>query len=310
MNKLKRFKIGLFTITLGMVLVGASFALADDKAVAEGIILPEELNETTAILTPSVAIAENEPTTQPEEWIDAVATAYCPCEICCGKWALNRPDGIVYTASGAIAEEGVTIAADWSVYSPGTILYIEGIGERTVQDRGGAISGQKIDVFFNNHEDALHFGRQEVRIKVISDTERQNDMEIKTLVAKAHENAVKHGFWEPPLAFGTAIALIHSELSEALEEERNGNPDVWFACNESDSFLTCAPQDETDCIMYGKENLCKYRSRKPEGVAVELADAVIRIADPCGHLGIDLEEVIEIKMAYNEGRPYKHGKKF
>ena len=72
-------------------------------------------------------------------------------------------------------------------------------------------------------------------------------MEIKTLVAKAHENAVKHGFWEPPLSFGTAIALIHSELSEALEEERNGNP---------------------------------------------------------------LEEVIEIKMAYNEGRPYKHGKKF
>lgn len=35
MNKLKRFKIGLFTIILGMVLVGASFALADDKAVAE-----------------------------------------------------------------------------------------------------------------------------------------------------------------------------------------------------------------------------------------------------------------------------------
>lgn len=74
MNKLKRFKIGLFTITLGIALVGASFALADDKAIAEGIILPEELNETTAILTPSVAIAENDPTTQPEEWIDAVAT--------------------------------------------------------------------------------------------------------------------------------------------------------------------------------------------------------------------------------------------
>lgn len=105
-------------------------------------------------------------------------------------------------------------------------------------------------------------------------------MEIKTLVAKAHENAVKHGFWEPPLSFGTAIALIHSELSEALEEERNGNPDVWFACNESDNFI-CTPQDETECLMYG-----------------------------CGHLEIDLEEVIEIKMAYNEGRPYKHGKKF
>lgn len=180
MTRLKRFKAGLFTITLGMVLVGASFALADDKAVAEGIILPEESNETTAILAPSAAVqgpsgtlSEMETVPEPEpEWIDAAATAYCPCEICCGKWALNRPDDIVYTASGAIAEEGVTIAADWSVYSPGTILYIEGIGERTVQDRGGAISGQKIDVFFNNHEDALHFGRQEVRIKVISDTER------------------------------------------------------------------------------------------------------------------------------------------
>ncbi len=84
---------------------------------------------------------------------------------------------------------------------------------------------------------------------------------------------------------------------------------IWFACNESDNFI-CTPQDETECLMYGKESLCKYRSRKPEGVAVELADAVIRIADLCGHLGIDLEEVIEIKMAYNEGRPYKHGKKF
>lgn len=44
--------------------------------------------------------------------------------------------------------------------------------------------------------------------------------------------------------------------------------------------------------MYGKESLFKYRSRKPEGVPVELADAVIRIADLCGHLEIDLEEVI------------------
>lgn len=62
--------------------------------------------------------------------------------------------------------------------------------------------------------------------------------------------------------------------------------------------------------MYGKESLFKYRSRKPEGVPVELADAVIRIADLCGHLEIDLEEVIETKIAYNEGHPYKHGKKF
>lgn len=135
-------------------------------------------------------------------------------------------------------------------------------------------------------------------------------MEINELVKKAHENAVNHGFWNPTPAFGTSIALIHSELSEALEEEREGRPLVWYKCNETDGVSTCAPQDETDCLMYGKENLCKYRSKKPEGVAVELADAVIRIADLCGHLGIDLDAAISEKMAYNEGRPYKHGKKF
>lgn len=140
-------------------------------------------------------------------------------------------------------------------------------------------------------------------------------MEIKTLVAKAHENAVKHGFWEPPLSFGTAIALIHSELSEALEEEREGNPVLYYPCNAGgvcedyrhEKGVTCGSRsynpDRPDAP-------CSARSRKPEGVAVELADVVIRIADLCGHLGIDLEEVIEIKMACNEGRPYKHGKKF
>ena len=38
-------------------------------------------------------------------------------------------------------------------------------------------------------------------------------MEIKDIVQKAHDNAVKHGFWDPPLPFGTAIALIHRERS-------------------------------------------------------------------------------------------------
>lgn len=87
-------------------------------------------------------------------------------------WAKNRPNGIVYTASGAIAQEGVTIAADWDVYPPGTVLQVEGLGEYIVQDRGGAIKGLKIDVYFEDHDDALQFGRQEVRIKVISEIER------------------------------------------------------------------------------------------------------------------------------------------
>ena len=170
---MKRFLTGVLSIIAGTALVLTSFAGACSEDAGSVNGPPAQETPSAAFQGPSGTLSEMETVPEPEsEWIEAVATAYCPCEICCGKWALNRPDGIIYTASGAIAEEGVTIAADWSVYSPGTILYIEGVGERTVQDRGGAISGQKIDVFFNNHEDALRFGRQEVRIKVISDTER------------------------------------------------------------------------------------------------------------------------------------------
>lgn len=118
-------------------------------------------------------------------------------------------------------------------------------------------------------------------------------MTITELVKKAHENAKKHGFWDEPPAFGTSIALIHSELSEALEEVRAGNPPVYY----KDPF-----GEKTD-RRFGVEY-------KPEGYVTELADAVIRIADLCGFMGIDLENAIAEKMAYNATRPYKHGKKF
>lgn len=135
-------------------------------------------------------------------------------------------------------------------------------------------------------------------------------MNISELVTRAHDNAVKHGFWNPAPEFGTAIALIHSELSEALEEKRADRADVWFHCLEGDPSLPCDPADETDCFQFSHEYQCQHRGKKPEGVAVELADAVIRIADLCGHLGIDLEAAIALKMDYNETRPFKHGKKF
>ena len=105
-------------------------------------------------------------------------------------------------------------------------------------------------------------------------------MNITELVGRAHDNAVKHGFWDPPLNFGTAIALIHSELSEALEEERAGRALVWYKCTAGNGDGTmCNPKRWFDCDMDGKEDRCPFHHKKPEGVAVELADAVIRIAD-------------------------------
>lgn len=88
-----------------------------------------------------------------------IVTAYCPCEKCCGK-----TDRI--TASGVKAVEGVTVATDKSIPF-GTKIYIEGVGERIVQDRGGAIKGNKIDLYFDTHEQALEWGRQERKIKII-----------------------------------------------------------------------------------------------------------------------------------------------
>ena len=70
-------------------------------------------------------------------------TGYDICYRCCGK-----VDGI--TASGVKATVGKTIAAP-SNFPFGTVLFIEGIGYRTVEDRGGSIKGKRLDVLCNNH---------------------------------------------------------------------------------------------------------------------------------------------------------------
>lgn len=130
---------------------------------AGGETVPEpEIVAPDAILTVTEAQFEPEP-----EWTEVIATAYCPCERCCGSYARNRPNGIVYTASGEVAQVGVTIAADWTIYPPGTVVEIEGIGTRIVHDKGGAIKGNRIDIYYDDHAAALDFGRQAVKIRVL-----------------------------------------------------------------------------------------------------------------------------------------------
>ena len=80
-------------------------------------------------------------------------TAYCPCEVCCEAWA----DGITYT--GTVASEGRTIAVDPDVIPLGSIVEINGV-EYVAEDIGGAIKGDRIDLYFNNHDDALEWGVQ------------------------------------------------------------------------------------------------------------------------------------------------------
>lgn len=76
-------------------------------------------------------------------------TAYCACEKCCGK-----TNGI--TASGTKVQAGRTIAAPKN-FPFGTKLVING-HTYTVEDRGGAIQGNRIDIYFDTHEEALQWG--------------------------------------------------------------------------------------------------------------------------------------------------------
>lgn len=98
-------------------------------------------------------------------------TAYCSCEKCCGKWALNRPKDengkdIVYGSTGAILVAGTSIAVDPSVIPYGSQVEING-HTYIAQDTGGAIKGNRIDVYFDSHQDALNFGVQYAEVFLI-----------------------------------------------------------------------------------------------------------------------------------------------
>ncbi len=96
-------------------------------------------------------------------------TAYCACEKCCGK----KPNHPYYglTASGKKVQANRTIAMD-KKYPFGTIVKIEGLGIFEVQDRGGAIKGNDVDIYMNTHQEALNFGVQQRRVWIIYTPEK------------------------------------------------------------------------------------------------------------------------------------------
>lgn len=108
---------------------------------------------------------------------------------------------------------------------------------------------------------------------------KSESMNINELAQDIHNNAVAHGWWEDERSVAEIVALCHSELSEALEAYRKGESLVW----DNDG--------------------------KPDGIAVEMVDCVIRIFDYLAREKVDIEQIIRIKHEYNKTRPYKHGGK-
>ena len=104
-----------------------------------------------------------------------------------------------------------------------------------------------------------------------------SDLTLRALQTRAHQVNVTNGWWERDRNPYEMIALMHSELSEAVEWLRNGD-------KQSDHI-------------------------NASGCAEEMADCVIRIMDFCEGRGIDLQAAIDAKLVFNEKRGYRHGGK-
>lgn len=160
-------KIGLRHVVVA-ILISCVFIFlgfqqgSKEKAFAETNIIIE-----LPTTEPNTVLPITEPNDVPEwEIVVMNVSAYCPCSICCGNFA----DGI--TASGYKIKEGDVFVAAPTKYPFGTEMIVPGYaGDEVVKvkDIGGAIKGNKLDVYFDTHKEALEWGRNKehpVRVRV------------------------------------------------------------------------------------------------------------------------------------------------
>jgi len=153
----KKIMIISFLLTIAIFFFGYHCGKQKSEKITETICVTVTTKEVEKITTEpkNIEITTEEPR---KKELYVSATAYCACEKCCGK-----SDGI--TATGTKATAGRTIAVDPSVIPYGTKVIING-HTYIAEDCGGAINGNKIDIFFDSHEEALAFGRQQLKVYI------------------------------------------------------------------------------------------------------------------------------------------------
>ena len=167
----------LFAIITPVVnrVVGAVLAQADGRLMLLSATTTESADSNQADLNSSAIKARSGPVSttnndadnsrQADEWqtVRMRVTAYCACRRCCGKFA----DGI--TACGHKIRRGDAFAAADRKYSFGTEMVVAGYNNgKTIKvlDRGGAIRGNKLDLFFHSHKKARQWGVKYIDVKV------------------------------------------------------------------------------------------------------------------------------------------------